>query len=80
MRYYASSYDGFNDILNREVSYYLSGVYTYDNRYTVSGSLRIDKSNLFGVSDKYRRNPSGHSERTGILKMKNSSIVMPLQL
>lgn len=57
MRYYASSYDGFNDILNREVSYYLSGVYTYDNRYTVSGSLRIDKSNLFGVSDKYRRNP-----------------------
>lgn len=57
MHYYASSYDYFTDILNREISYYLSTVYTYDNRYTVSGSLRIDKSNLFGVSDKYKRNP-----------------------
>lgn len=55
--YDAADYDTFLDILNREVSYYLSAVYTYDNRYTVSGSVRIDKSNLFGVSDKYRRNP-----------------------
>lgn len=56
-RYYSTSYDGFGDVLNKELSYFLSGVYTYDNRYTVSGSMRIDKSNLFGVSDKYRRNP-----------------------
>lgn len=56
-RYDSNSYDGFSDVLNREVSYYMSGVYTYDQRYTLSASMRIDKSNLFGVSDKYRRNP-----------------------
>ncbi len=56
-RYYSTSYDGFSDVLNKEISYFLSAVYTYDNRYTLSGSMRIDKSNLFGVSDKYRRNP-----------------------
>lgn len=55
--YDSASYDRFTDNLNREISYFLSAVYTYDNRYTVSGSVRIDKSNLFGVSDKYRRNP-----------------------
>lgn len=57
MTYDASYYDKFGDVLNREVSYFLSGVYTYDNRYTASASMRVDESNLFGVSDKYRRNP-----------------------
>ena len=57
MTYDATDYDRFSDALNREVSYYLSGVYTYDDRYTVSASMRIDKSNLFGVSDKYKKNP-----------------------
>lgn len=56
-RYYSTSYDSFSDVLNKELSYFLSGTYTYDNRYTLSASFRIDKSNLFGVSDKYRRNP-----------------------
>lgn len=56
-RYYSTSYDGFSDVLNREVSLFLSAIYTYDNRYTISGSMRIDESNLFGASDKYRRNP-----------------------
>ena len=55
--YDSSYYDRFGDAVNREVSYYLSGVYTYDNRYTASASVRIDESNLFGVDDKYRRNP-----------------------
>lgn len=57
MTYDAASYDRFGDLLNREISYFLSGVYTYDNRYTASASMRVDESNLFGVSDKYRRNP-----------------------
>lgn len=55
--YSSDGYDGFGDVVNRELSYFLSGVYTYDERYTGSVSLRIDESNLFGVSDKYRRNP-----------------------
>jgi len=57
VRYDTSTYNSFSDILNRERSYYLSGVYTYDDRYTLSASMRIDESNLFGVDDKYRRNP-----------------------
>lgn len=56
-RYYSTSYDDFGDVLNKEVSYFLSALYTFDNRYTVSASLRIDQSNLFGVDDKYKRNP-----------------------
>lgn len=53
----ATSYDRFGEKDIRERSYFGSVVYTYDNRYTLSGSLRIDESNLFGVSSKYRRNP-----------------------
>lgn len=55
--YPAGSDDWFSDNLNREISYYASGIYTYDKRYTVSASMRIDRSNLFGVSSKYRNNP-----------------------
>lgn len=55
--YDATSYDRFSDLLNRELSYFLSATYTYDNRYTGSASLRFDESNLFGASHKYRRNP-----------------------
>lgn len=56
-RYYANSYDNFGDVENKELSYFVSGTYTYDNRYTASASLRIDESNLFGASHKFRRNP-----------------------
>lgn len=55
--YDATGYDRFSDVLNRELSYFLSATYTYDNRYTGSASLRFDESNLFGASHKYRRNP-----------------------
>lgn len=40
----------FSDVLNRFVSAYANAAYTYDGRYTVSGSLRKDASNLFGVN------------------------------
>ncbi len=56
-KYNASSYDKFSYRDNREVSYYGSAVYTYDSRYTLSGTFRIDESNLFGAAKKYRRNP-----------------------
>jgi len=56
-RYYAGNYDSFGEVEMREQSYYTSAVYTFDNRYNISTSFRIDESNLFGVSEKYRRNP-----------------------
>jgi len=34
---------------DRYRSYYANASYTYDNRFTVSGSARLDQSNLFGV-------------------------------
>ena len=55
--YFADSYNGFSYRDNREVSYYGSAVYTYDSRYTLSGTFRVDESNLFGAAKKYRRNP-----------------------
>ncbi len=55
--YNATTYDRYGETDIRERSYFGSAVYTYDNRYTLSSSVRIDESNLFGVSKKYRRNP-----------------------
>lgn len=52
-----TDYESLGDLVNKEISYFVSGVYTYNNRYTASASLRIDESNLFGVDKKYRRNP-----------------------
>lgn len=42
---------------NRYLSYYMTASYTYDNRYTLFGSLRYDGSNLFGVAKKYKYLP-----------------------
>lgn len=56
-RYDASYYNNFSFMDNREVSYYGSAVYTYDSRYSLSATFRIDESNLFGAAKKYRRNP-----------------------
>lgn len=36
--------------INRFVSLYMNGAYTYENRYTMSFSARRDASNLFGVA------------------------------
>lgn len=51
-RQYRQTYDE-----NRYLSYYMTASYTYNNRYTVFGSLRFDGSNLFGVDPKYRYLP-----------------------
>ncbi|MEG1587207.1 MAG: TonB-dependent receptor, partial [Bacteroidales bacterium] len=42
---------------NAFTSYYGTASYTYDNRYTVFGSIRFDGSNLFGVDPKYKYLP-----------------------
>ncbi|HWW40704.1 SusC/RagA family TonB-linked outer membrane protein [Pedobacter sp.] len=44
----------FQDDLNRFVSTYTNVGYTYKEKYTLNGSARLDKTNLFGSSDQYR--------------------------
>ncbi|GGH29822.1 SusC/RagA family TonB-linked outer membrane protein [Sphingobacterium alkalisoli] len=46
-----------NRYVNRFISLYGNGAYTYSNRYTVTGSVRRDASNLFGVSTNQKWNP-----------------------
>ncbi|MGE8290379.1 MAG: SusC/RagA family TonB-linked outer membrane protein, partial [Sphingobacterium sp.] len=52
-----SSYVRNNYVENREYSFYSTLAYTYDNRYTVTGSWRNDHSNLFGSDPKFKRTP-----------------------
>jgi TonB-linked SusC/RagA family outer membrane protein len=40
---------GFGKLTNRYISYYGNASYTYQDKYLISASGRIDKSNLFGV-------------------------------
>lgn len=47
----------FVDTDKRFFSLFANAAYTYKSRYTVSGSIRIDQSNLFGTDPKYRYRP-----------------------
>lgn len=42
-------FNDYSETLDRMRSYYLNAAYNYDLRYVISGSARIDQSNLFGV-------------------------------
>lgn len=42
---------------NRFVNYFTNAAYTYMGRYTISGSARIDKSNIFGVKTNQKSVP-----------------------
>lgn len=42
---------------NRYVSYYANSAYTYLNKYTLTASIRLDDTNLFGASKEYRNTP-----------------------
>lgn len=44
-------------IENRFVSSYANMAYTYDDTYTLSGSIRLDDTNLFGSSNRFRNIP-----------------------
>lgn len=46
-----------SDILHRFYSIYFTGNYVYDSRYTITGSFRIDKCDLFGADPKFRGRP-----------------------
>lgn len=41
----------------RFTSYYANGAYTYNKKYSVNGSWRIDKSNLFGIDKSAQNKP-----------------------
>ena len=45
------------DYLHRYYSYYFTGNYTYDSRYSLSASYRVDKADLFGSDPKFRGRP-----------------------
>ncbi|WP_331967180.1 SusC/RagA family TonB-linked outer membrane protein [Chitinophaga sp.] len=44
----------FADTLNRFVSLFSNAGYTFDDKYSINASARLDQTNLFGSSDKYR--------------------------
>jgi len=45
------------DVLHRFYSVYFTGNYTYDHRYSLSASYRVDKTDLFGADPKFRGRP-----------------------
>lgn len=46
-----------SDILHRFYSLYFNANYTFDSRYSLSGSWRLDKTDLFGADPKFRGRP-----------------------
>ncbi len=46
-----------SELINRYVSVYGTGGYTYDAKYSVTGSIRWDRSNLWGTDSKYQNKP-----------------------
>ena len=46
-----------SELENRFVSFYSNAAYTYADRYTLSGSIRWDRSNLWGTNSKYQNKP-----------------------
>ncbi|MDC6367534.1 MULTISPECIES: SusC/RagA family TonB-linked outer membrane protein [Flavobacteriaceae] len=51
------SYDVLRFDENRFLSYYANASYTLNNIYTLSSSIRLDDTNLFGVSSEVRNRP-----------------------
>ena len=45
------------DVLHRYFSWYFTGNYVFDKRYSLSGSYRVDKTDLFGTDPKFRSRP-----------------------
>jgi TonB dependent receptor. len=50
-------YNALTHTEDRYVSFYANGSYTFDERYSLTGSIRIDQSNLFGTDPKYQYRP-----------------------
>ncbi len=55
--YMNEDFGGFSEIEHKYQSYYATANYTYDRRYSLSGSFRIDEADLFGADKKFTRRP-----------------------
>lgn len=49
--------DGRTELTDRFLSYYANAGYTYNSKYTVTASARVDRSNLFGVATNQKSVP-----------------------
>jgi TonB-linked SusC/RagA family outer membrane protein len=73
-------YSKFND---NYISYFANGAYTYDQKYSVSISGRIDKSNLFGVNTNQKAVPlfsTGLAWNLGKERFYNFSLIPDIKL
>lgn len=52
-----SEHNGLVEAEDRFVSFYANASYSFDQRYDVTGSIRIDQSNLFGTDPRYQYRP-----------------------
>jgi TonB-linked SusC/RagA family outer membrane protein len=55
--YNNAQFNYFTSTEDRYVSVYANAGHTYDNKYNLTGSIRIDNSNLFGTDPKYKYLP-----------------------
>ena len=62
--YLTADYYSGTEIENRTSSYFANGAYTYNSKYTLNGSWRIDQSSLFG-KDKSAQNRPVYSVGAG---------------
>ncbi|MEN2402518.1 SusC/RagA family TonB-linked outer membrane protein [Flavobacterium sp. MC2016-06] len=46
------------ELVNRYVSFYGTGGYTYSKKYSLTGSVRLDRSNLWGTDNKFQNKPT----------------------
>lgn len=51
------NYNKFTEGEDRYVAFYGNASYTYNDRYALTGSIRVDQSNLFGTDPKYQWKP-----------------------
>ena len=51
------NYESLREISNRFVSFYGNASYSLDDKYNITGSLRWDRSNLWGTSSKFQNKP-----------------------
>lgn len=57
---------------HRYASFYANAGYSYLSRYNLSGSIRWDQADLFGLDIRNQRHPCGQSVRLGFCRKNHS--------
>jgi len=82
--YYNIPGDAVTYIEDRYISMFANAAYTYKKKYVLSGSFRIDQTNLFGTDPKYRYKPLWSTGLSWIASnedfLKDNSIINSLQV